>query len=1022
MTPKNLHRVFAALAFLAALITYGLTVQPTVPFWDCGEFTAAAVHQQVPHPPGAPLFLMLGKLFHLLPFGNADDSGFRVNWLSVTSSAVTVWLLYLITVMVINAFRKKEVENLSDSLAVYGSAFVGALAFTFSDTFWFNAVESEVYAASSLFVQVMVYLMMRWWEEADNAGHERYLLAIAYLLGLSIGVHLLALLGVFSIVYLVFYRKYAVTRNTFLVATGIAFVFFFIVYKFVLIWMPTMMAGNLPMRNEILEYMVQDETWVRVLAVLVAVAGIVGVVYGIREKKKVLSLLASAFVLMLMGYTTYAHLLLRAQSDSPMNENSPKTFATLLSYIGREQYGQAPLLLPRRYETRDAQKIQNYKKYGKWFEATEVPVTRKDGREITIPKITKLNMSGEINYLLRYQLYHMYLRYFLWNFVGRSSDLQDSDYALFSRAEADIRNFNSGFKEIFPIRFFALPLIFGLIGLFFHFKTDRRMAWVFLVMFLMMGAFAALAQNQQEPQPRERDYFYAGSFMVWCMWIGLGVYALIEYMKEKFSSVGMTGTVVLASIALVPMNMAIGGWKMHSRAGNYLPFDYSYNILQSCEKDAILFTNGDNDTFPVWYLQDVDGVRRDIRVVNLSLGNTLWYVDQLKNQEPWGAKKIPLSFSDESLRVDENSDKALSYELQEAKQVMIPVKPEILAKFTTDPQVIQRGAMEFVFSGGRYGEISGKPMFLNKVQDKLILDILRTTQFDRPIYFSTTAGYPGSETFVGLSEFVRLEGMAYRVCPVPQRSGSTGIAVNEKIMEQCLMSTLPDDVFYREPHYGFKLRNMNDSPVYYDEHHRNYLDSYRRIYMQYANYLLQEKRDTKKAAAVLDKLTSLISPKQFPMSFIDLLNVAEFYAMCGQMEKAKQFAGLCADRTKAILDKPALAEFENGATRPEYDPAMFLCDSYVLMGDATGANEALQSFIQRQGDNPRAQFRKDAMQARLLASKGQVREALNAIRALIQVYVSNPAGGYGLAQEAMKFEADLRIRIGETAAPPVPVM
>lgn len=1014
MTPKNLHRIFAALAFAVALVTYGITVQPTVPFWDCGEFTAAAVHQQVPHPPGAPLFLMLGKLFHLLPFGNADDSGVRVNYLSVMSSAVTVWLLYLVTVMVINAFRKKTVETLADSLAVYGSALVGALAFTFSDTFWFNAVESEVYAASSLFVQVMVYLMMRWWEEAENPGHERYLLGIAYVLGLSIGVHLLALLGVFSIVYLVFFRKYTVTRNSFLVASGLAFVFFFIVYKFILFWMPTMMAGNLPMRNEIMEYLVQDETWVRVLAILIVSAGVAGVVYGIREKKKVLSLLASGFVLVLMGYTTYAHLLLRSQSNSPMNENSPKTFASLLSYIGREQYGEAPLLLPRRYETRDAQKVQNYKKYGKWYEATEVPVTRKDGREITIPKVTKLNMAGEMNYLLKYQLYHMYLRYFLWNFVGRSSDLQDSDYALFSRAEADIRNFNSGFKDLFPIRFFGLPLIVGLFGLFFHFKVDRRMAWVYLVMFLMMGAFAALAQNQQEPQPRERDYFYAGSFMVWCMWIGLGVYSLIETVREKLNTTNLTGGVVLASIALVPLNMAIGGWKMHSRAGNYLPFDYSYNILQSCEKDAILFTNGDNDTFPVWYLQDVDGVRRDIRVVNLSLGNTLWYIDQLKNQEPWGAKKIPLSFSDESLRVDENNDKALTYELQEAKQIVIPVRSETLAKFTTNQEVIQRGTFEFVFSGGRYGDVGGKPMYLNKVQDKLVLDILKTTKFERPLYFSTTAGYPGSETFVGLSEFVRLEGMAYRICPVQQRGGSTGIAVNEKIMEQCLMNTLPDDVFFKEPHYGFKLRNMNDSPAYFDEHHRNYLDSYRRIYMQYANYLLQEKRDKKRAAAVLDKLRSVISPKQFPMSYIDLLNVSEFYQMCGETAKAKEFASMCVERTKAIIDKPALAEFENGSTRPEYDPAMFLCDASVVLGDVVGANEALQMFIQRQGDNPRAQFRKDAMNARILAAKGQVNEGLTEMRQLIQRYMSNPAGGYGLAQEAMKVMGDMQLRAGDT--------
>lgn len=1022
MTPKNLHRIFAGLAFVVALVTYGITVQPTVPFWDCGEFTAAAVHQQVPHPPGAPLFLMLGKLFHLLPFGNADDSGVRVNYMSVTASAVTVWLLYLITVMVINAFRKKPVESLSESLAVYGSALVGALAFTYSDTFWFNAVESEVYAASSLFVQVMVYLMMRWWEEADNPGHERYLLGIAYLLGLSIGVHLLALLGVFSIVYLVFFRKYTVTRNSFLVASGIALVAFFMVYKFILFWMPTMMAGNLPMRNEILEYLVQDETWVRILAILIVVAGVVGVIYGIREKRRVLSLLSSAFVLVLMGYTTYTHLLLRSQSDSPMNENSPKTFASLLSYIGREQYGEAPLLLPRRYETRDAQKIQNYKKYGKWYEPTEVPVTRKDGREITIPKVTKLNMSGEMSYLFRYQLYHMYLRYFLWNFVGRSSDLQDSDYTLFSKAESDIRNFNSGFKDLFPIRFFALPLLFGLYGLFFHFKMDRRMAWVHLVMFLMMGAFAALAQNQQEPQPRERDYFYAGSFMVWCMWIGLGVYALIETVREKLNSTSLTGGVVLASIALVPFNMAVGGWKMHSRAGNYLPFDYSYNILQSCEKDAILFTNGDNDTFPVWYLQDVDGVRRDIRVVNLSLGNTLWYVDQLKNQSPWGAKKIPLSFSDESLRVDENNDKALSYELQEAKQVVIPVSPEILAKFTNDQQVIQRGTFDFVFSGGRYGEVSGKPMYLNKVQDKLILDILKTTKFERPLYFSTTSGYPGSETFVGLSQFVRLEGMAYRICPVPQQGGSTGVAVNERVMEECLMNTLPDDVFFKEPHYGFKLRNMNDSPVYFDEHHRNYLDSYRRIYMQYANYLLQEKRDKKRAVAVLDKLRSMISPKQFPMSYIDLLNVAEFYQMCGEVEKAKEFATMCAERTSAIIAKPALAEFENGSTRPEYDPAMFLCDANIVLGNTQAANEALDTFVQRIGDNPRAQFRRDAMNARIKAAKGQVKEGMEEMRQLVQRYMSNPAGGYGLAQEAMKVMGDMQLRLGDTSSILPPAM
>ncbi len=1018
MDSKRIHRIFGIVALVVSLVTYGLTVQPTVPFWDCGEFTAATVHQQVPHPPGAPLFLMVGKIFHMLPIGNPDDTGVRINYVSVAASAATVWLLYLIIVMVINAFRGKPVESMSDAWTVYGSALVGALAFNFSDTFWFNGVESEVYASSSLFVQVVVYFMMRWWEEADKPGHERYLFVIAYLLGLSIGVHLLALLGIFSIVYLVYFRRYTITPTSFALASGISLITFVFVYKIIIFWMPTMLAGNLPIRNEILEYAVQDEMWVRVLAVMIILAAILGVVYGVMKNIKWLSLIAGAFVLVLMGYTTYTHLLLRAQANPPMNENSPKTFSSLLSYIGREQYGEAPILLPRRFETRDAQKIQNYKKYGKWYEPTEEPVTRKDGREITIPKVTKLNLAGEFNYLMSYQVYHMYVRYFLWNFVGRSSDLQDSDYAGFSAKDASVRNFNSGYKDIFPIRFWFLPLIFGFVGLYFHFKKDPKMAWVYLVMFLMMGVFAAIAQNQQEPQPRERDYFYCGSFMVWCIWIGLGAYAIIDWLREAKLSVPSVA-IIFGSLVLVPVNMAVGGWKMHSRAGNYLPYDYCYNILQSCEQDAILFTNGDNDTFPIWYLQDVDGVRRDIRLVNLSLGNTLWYIEQLKNHEPWGAKKIPLSFSDESLLVDENNDKALTYELLEAKRVSIPVDPAIMAKFTTDSATLRRSTMEFTFAGQKYGSQGSKTMYLAKVQDKLILDILKTTKFNRPLYFSTTAGYPGSDTFVGLTDFLRLEGMAYRVCPVPQRASTTGLSINESVMEQCLMNTLPDEESHREPHYGFKLRNMADSPVYFDEHHRNYLDSYRRIYMQYANYELQEKRDRKKAAAILDKLRSMISPKQFPMSYIDMENVAEFYLVCGESQKSKDFAQMVVDRCKAMLDKPELQEFENGARSRDYDPALFLCDAYVLLGKADAADNALKTYVARQGgENPRAKFRRDVMPIKIMAVNGQVQQAQAAARDLVNKYQLDQSNMVYM-QEMMRLIDDLALQAGDTAKTPM---
>ncbi len=1018
MNTKLLHRIFGAVVLVVSLMTYGLTVQPTVPFWDCGEFTAATAHQQVPHPPGAPLFLMVGKLFHMLPIGNPDDTGIRVNFVSVMASAITVWLLYLTLVMVINAFRKKGIETMADAFMVFGSALVGALAFNFSDTFWFNGVESEVYASSSLFVQIVVYMMMRWWEEADNPGHERYLLVIAYLLGLSIGVHLLALLGIFSIVYLVYFRRYKFTNLSFVIASAVSLVTFVVIYKMIIFWMPTLMAGNLPIRNKILEYTVQDELWVRVLAVLIVVAAIVGVFYGYTKKITWMSLLSSAFVLVLMGYTTYTHLLLRAQANPPMDENSPKTFASLLSYIGREQYGEAPILLPRRYETRDQEKIRLYKNYGKWYEPTDVPVTRKDGREITIPEVTKLNMAGELNYLWSYQIYQMYIRYFFWNFVGRSSDLQDSPAAFFSSSDAEIRNFNSGYKNLFPIRFFALPLLFGMIGLFFHFKADPKMAWVYLVMFLMMGVFAAIAQNQQNPQPRERDYFYCGSFMVWCIWIGLGVYALIEFAAEKMKSYSLSPAIVLASVLLVPANMAIGGWKMHDRSGNYLPYDYCYNILQSCAKDAILFTNGDNDTFPVWYLQDVDGVRTDIRCVNLSLGNTLWYIEQLKNREPWGAKKIPLSFPDESLLVDENNDKALTYSLEKAKRVSIPVDKEIMAQYTSDSSLINAGQMNFVFNGEEYTkDQDGTPLYLDKVQDKLILDILQTTRFTRPLYFSTTAGYPGSATFVGLSDFVRLEGMAYKICPVRQRGGLTGMSVNEEVMDQCLMHPLADNESYKVPHYGFKLRDMNNSGVYYDEHHRNYLDSYRRIYMQYANYLIEEKRNISKAVAVLDKLMEMISIDQFPMSYIDMMNVSTFYQDCQQYDKAKKFAQLVKDRCTQIVDKPEKAKFENGAGSRDYPIELYLADAAVALGDKGKALEALQLYTNKVGPNPRVKFRQDLMDVRLQAAAGHAKEALAAAQAFAAH--AGPEASQGVyMQEMMKLMDDLQLQSGQAATMP----
>lgn len=942
---KNINRIFGFIALLVSSAVYLMTVQDSVPFWDCGEFSAAAAWQQVPHPPGAPLFLMIAKLFHMLPFG---DPGWRLNLTSVFSSSFTIFLLYFITVKVINIFRGSTPENIGEILAVCGSALVGALAFTFSDTFWFNAVESEVYAMATLFVAVIVYLIMRWWEEADNPGHERYLLLIAYLMGLSTGVHLLAILAIFSLVYIVYFRKYEFELKTFVITSFIAFGIFATIYPGVVKVLPAFLAGHTAGRNEAREYAMENSTMLTLLAIGVIMAAIYGFYYGYKNNRKLLTLVASSFVFIVLGYTTYTQILIRANTNTPMNENSPKTFSKLASYLGREQYG-SDASWPRRVKNEDYF-IENYLSkdengeyiYGEWYEPENVAVNTKDGRQVSVPKFTNINFSGEIAYLWKYQMNHMYFRYFYWNYVGRSSDEQDAPHAFVSDLDAKELNYSHGYGHLFPIRFFAIPLIIGLIGLFFHFQKDKKMASVYLLMFLMMGVFAAIAQQQQDPQPRERDYFYTGSFMLWAMWIGIGVYGIIESLSKKEFNFAKSMAVVLILTLLVPANMAVGGWKLHDRTGNYLPFDYSYNILQSVEQDAILFTNGDNDTFPLWYLQDVMGVRRDVRIVNLSLGNTLWYIEQLKNTMPWGAKKIPLSFPDDSLLVDEETDpRALTYDFSELKTLSIPVKKEILAQYTKDSNIINQGRFETTFMGKSYGEQNGKQYYLYRVQDKLVYDILQQIKFERPVYYSITVG---PDAFCGLENYFRYEGMAMRICPVPQRS-SSGDTYNIPVYEKTLANIDNSDNYHTEQHYGFKLRNLNNPKVYYDPVHRRLMSQYRQLYFFVARDILMKEKDTLKAKKYIDILNENISATQFPMSFDFLNKMANMYKDLGDLQNASKYANLCLSSTNTVLNNKKLLNENFSYELSGYEgPFTSAYNANLILKNYVGAKDVLTRF------------------------------------------------------------------------------
>jgi len=1017
-TNKVLHWAFAGLAFIVSLATYLMTVQPTVPFWDCGEFTAAAVNQQVPHPPGAPLFLMLGKLFNLLPFG---DPGWRVNLLSVFASAATVMILYFITVKVIRNFYREDLSSLPNALAVYGAGLVAALTFTFSDTFWFNAVESEVYAASQLFVSIIVLLMMIWNEKADEAGHERYLLLIAYLIGLAIGVHLLSILTLFSITLLVYLRKYKYSHKGLVVTGVIGVVAFWVIYSLIIMKMPGLLAGNFWKDTAAKEYAITDSPVVTLFGIALLAAAVYGVYYGRKTSHGVLSLCCSAFLLIVVGYTTYGHIIVRANSNTPMNENKPDNLSKLVSYLGREQYGDAPTW-PRRYQTEE-RFIKHYREYGTWTAPGYKRIDRSDGTSISLPDFKKINTSAELKYMWGYQVDHMYLRYFLWNFMGRSSDVQDAPAygPMTKKAVVAAFNHKNGYASLFPVNFYALPLILGLIGLFFHFYADKKMASIYLVLFLMTGVLAAVSQNQQNPQPRERDYFYIGSFMVWAMWAGMGAFAIIQWLPKLKSNIGGVGLVLAAALIAVPYNMGSQGWKMHSRAGNYLAFDYAYNILQSVEKDAIIFTNGDNDTFPVWYLQDVAGVRRDVRVVNLSLGQTLWYIEQLKNRSPYGALKIPLSFTDKQLTSEEDSPNALSYTLGPTVDASIQVSPDILRQFTTDPAVINSGVMKWTYKGRQIGAREGEPpQYFFGVQHKLVYDILRQTGFKRPVYFSTSVGDPSwADEYIGLDNYLRLEGMAYRVCPAPQRS-AIGETINEKVMDKALMQPRNGADFDTQPTFGMKFRGLNDPNVYYDDVHRGYLMNYRNIYIKYANYLLYEKQDTAKAINVMNEMNKTISLTQFPLPLMLEYNLTRFFASVNATKETEEMAMHVVTSAEALIQNPALRSMEQGLDRQPLE--IIAAEAATYGGLWAKAEQFYRSFDAQGGDliiKGRIDLLAVAKKERARDFEGALKEAL-----ALQAKYSTATGqdGQQVNEDIARKIMELQRKLGRTPEVPMVTM
>ncbi len=817
---KLVNRVMAGIAFLFSLIIYLRTIAETVSFWDCGEFITCSYILGIPHPPGAPFYLLIGRIFTMLPL--ATDIALRVNIISALTSALTVMLTYLIIVRLIKQWRG-EPKNSEDLLILSASGLIGALAFAFTDTFWFNAVEAEVYAISMFFTSIIFWLILVWLEKADEKGSERFLLFIAYVVGLAIGVHLEMILVLPALCMIVYFKYLDKTqqkinfKNTFffgLIAVGI----FIAIYPGVVQWVPRL-AGALGL-------------WF-LLALTLGLA--YGVYWAISNSRKVLSLALISGLLIIVGYSTYSMIYIRSGLNPAIDENDPETIEQMVKYLNREQYGTWSTF-PRRYPglPSDWEFKQRY------------------------PNISysTFNLSKQLDFMWNYQIKKMYLRYFAWQFVGKGDTIGSDGFIV----------------EAFSFRgLFGLPFLIGLIGMVHHFYRHWRHAFTISTIFILTGVAIVIYLNQEDPQPRERDYVFVGSFFAFAIWLGMGVTALLEWIQEAMHSKERLRKLLYAAIIsavtiMAPINLLAHNYHEHDRTGEYVAYDYSYNILQTCEPNAVVFTNGDNDTFPLWFLQYVYNIRPDIRVVNLSLLNTPWYIKQLKNQEP----KVPISLTNEQI------DQLEGLIPWEKRTIKLPVSRSVQEKMMDDlgerkHLVLQEEQQTTEISFEVKPTVFGQAL---RVQDYMILNILHANQWRKPVYFAVTVS---NENQLNLQKYFRMDGLDFKLVPYDGQHISTS-ALEKNLFEV------------------FKYRGLNDPDVYLNDNIVGLLQNYRAAFLRLArDYMVEKKYD--KMTAVLDKMEKVMPEKTVPVPDYRIsLNIGQMYYMAGQTEQFIKRLGLAMDQ------------------------------------------------------------------------------------------------------------------------------
>ena len=1026
---RLVDNVLGWVAFAIAAVVYCSTIEPTASFWDCPEFITTGYRLEVGHPPGAPFFMLTANLFSQF-VSDPGQVARMVNTMSALLSATTIMFLFWTITHLTRRLIVKDWDSLTlgKTIAIMGSGMVGALIYTFSDTFWFSAVEGEVYAYSSAFTAIVFWLILKWEDHADEPHADRWLVLIFYMTGLSIGVHLLNLLCLPAIVLVYCYRKFPdIEVKGSLVALLISFVIvaavlYGVVPGIITVggWFELFFVNvlGMPFNTGLIIYLI-----LLVAAVLWAIYesyvgqnklrenissvvafGLIGIpfygygwsavvigivvlaaVWVLLNRKKVVNkkpvyLVTSRFkntallcMLMLMiGYSSYALIVIRSDANPPMDQNSPEDIFTLGNYLSRDQYGDRPLLYGQAYTSQvaltqdgnmckpqmkegapiysrkekaskdekdsyfvvshknkyvyaqnmlfprmyDAAHTRDYESWMGGVNGTEVPYDR-CGEAISVKVPSQVD---NIRFFLSYQCNFMYWRYFMWNFAGRQNDIQGNgelEHGNWITGIAPIDNLRLGDQSKLPDDlknnkghnvFYCLPLLLGLLGLFwqaFRGRRGIRQFWVVFFLFFMTGLAIVVYLNQTPVQPRERDYAYAGSFYAFAIWCGMGVAAIIDLMKKylKVDSVITTAVVSLACL-LVPIQMGSQTWDDHDRSGRYTCRDFGQNYLMTLQDQGnpIIFTNGDNDTFPLWYNQDVEGVRTDARVCNLSYLQTDWYIDQMK-RPAFKSPSVPITWPRLDYCSGTNEYVEVQPELKEQLLEYYKENPaEAKAQFGDNPFEVsnimkywvrsRQSDMHVIPTDTLYVTIdkeavkkSGMMMASDSIPDRMVislkgknalykgdlmmLEMIAHCNWTRPIYVALTVG---AENYMNLGDNFVQEGLANRITPFLTNKPGAKNFDTEKT--------------YNNVMNRYKYGGLDKRGLYLDETVMRMCYTHRRLFGQLALRLLAEnKRD--KALKVLQKAEKVIPDYNVPMNYMSGgVDIAKAYALLGQRQKA----------------------------------------------------------------------------------------------------------------------------------------